>query len=240
VDRVALALPVSLHEVGAEGASRGSMSERTHSLRGLFASFYVFTAVLLVAGCGAETTGPIASASDGGPAASGTDANDAGSTAPSNDAGRSTGSVKIVNLSYALPLTLNFVLRNDAAIAIESIEGVEVQFDGDAAPAKYSVDWVKAGLDSKTCIDWTIQPNDASGVIELGFVSHRWDDSSGKLWYTMDAPCNGSNGSYAREVVPQPIVTLNAQGKANVTLRLRGLLSNGAPWSAVATGAYRG
>jgi hypothetical protein len=149
--------------------------------------------------------------------------------------------IEIVNLSYtrASLTTVNFVLANAAAAAIESLEGVEIQFEDEPLASSFDVDFAAAGFDSKTCRAWVLAPGASSTVIELPLRTVSLANSSGSFWM-LDVPC--SVDSYgvmqsARDLYPYP--TTPAKPGGTVTLRLRGLLANGAPWSAKASGQER-
>lgn len=201
----------------------------------LVPSVLAVVAAFAVLRCGGGSVTYVAA--DAGP--SGADASpvtheaDAASDAPAPPG------VRVENLTYALTssgVTLNFVLRNGSPESIESIEAVEIQFEGDSTASKYVLDWSQAGLDSKTCVDWALAPGTSSGVIELGLDGRSAGQST---YYLLDVPCSGKSGTRLSQVYPSPIVHMSADGQADVTMRLRGLLSNGAPWSVVAQGTVR-
>src|SRR6187549_1288383 len=78
-----------------------------------------------------------------------TDAGDAGlasTDAATEDDGDApaAASVKIVNLSWGLAstaYTTNFVLKNETDVAIESLEGIEIQIGDDPKPSVFVVDF---------------------------------------------------------------------------------------------------
>ena len=151
--------------------------------------------------------------------------------------------MKIQNLSYSATtgiVTVNFVLRNETAVAVEAVEAVEVQFDGEPAKSVFSIDFAKAGIDSKTCNDWTMKPGATSNVIELPLKRRIAVGSDDRSYWALDAPCDVEQLSILRDILSYPLVfNTGPFTTSTLNLRLRGLLADGAPWSAKARGELR-
>ena len=207
--------------------------------------------VLSSAGCGDGATsaesdaGLSASASSSSGGGGGSSDGGSGPDASDSDAAANQPSIEIVNLTWGFTTwdaTANFVLRNHADVAIESVEGIEISIGAQQEPAIYTVDFGQAGFDSKTCAAWTIGPGKRSGVIEIVMYRRQQectssDPSSCTNWWTIDVPCDADR--VLREVFPRSTKPRSPMDDSPITIRLRGLLSDGVPWSTTATGPFR-
>lgn len=190
-------------------------------------------------------------ATDAG-ASEGAEASSPGDDGGSADGGEGTApSIGILNLTWGnttFASTLNFVIENQTSSAIESIETIEISLGSQPEPAVYTVDFAKAGFDSKTCTAWSLAPGQKSGVNEL--VLHGNDQQCQLTgasttctdWWSIDVPCDGTrvlDRVWPKKIMPIVMVEDDAYIDQPITLRLSGLLADGSTWSAEATGPLR-
>lgn len=166
---------------------------------------------------------------------------DAGGAEASAEASIEAPEVRIVNLSLGntpFESTMNFVLENRTGAAIESIEGIEIRFGSEPKFSEYIVDFAKAGFDSTTCADWRVGAGMSSGVIEIVMKKIWVSGSSSDFYWLLSVPCEARTQRYIDDVFPRTITPMR-DDRSPLTLRLSGLLTSAAPWTATATGSYR-